>query len=174
MSRYPARARPEDALGLGGSLLGGFALVEDPGALPLVAVQVLERPLEHEWLRRSQPPGIEHAARRLDGGQDGIRREAVVAHLSGALPAGVLAGIHAAGGWQGSLHPLQSFADVETAVFYPPNLLYVVLEPTLAYALLSALHYALAAWGMRRFFVKDPNGMVINVAAHRGDAAARS
>jgi catechol 2,3-dioxygenase-like lactoylglutathione lyase family enzyme len=29
-------------------------------------------------------------------------------------------------------------------------------------------------WGVRRFFVKDPNGMVINVAAHRGDAAARS
>ena len=29
-------------------------------------------------------------------------------------------------------------------------------------------------WGMRRFFVKDPNGMVINVAAHRADAAARS
>jgi catechol 2,3-dioxygenase-like lactoylglutathione lyase family enzyme len=24
-------------------------------------------------------------------------------------------------------------------------------------------------WGVRRFFVKDPNGMVINVAAHRGD-----
>jgi catechol 2,3-dioxygenase-like lactoylglutathione lyase family enzyme len=29
-------------------------------------------------------------------------------------------------------------------------------------------------WGVRRFFVKDPNGMVINVAAHRGDAAAPS
>jgi predicted enzyme related to lactoylglutathione lyase len=29
-------------------------------------------------------------------------------------------------------------------------------------------------WGVRRFFVKDPNGMVINVAAHRGDAAPRS
>jgi catechol 2,3-dioxygenase-like lactoylglutathione lyase family enzyme len=29
-------------------------------------------------------------------------------------------------------------------------------------------------WGVRRFFVKDPNGTVINVAAHRGDAAARS
>jgi catechol 2,3-dioxygenase-like lactoylglutathione lyase family enzyme len=27
-------------------------------------------------------------------------------------------------------------------------------------------------WGVRRFFVKDPNGVVINVAAHRGDAAA--
>jgi catechol 2,3-dioxygenase-like lactoylglutathione lyase family enzyme len=27
-------------------------------------------------------------------------------------------------------------------------------------------------WGMRRFFVKDPNGVVLNVASHRGDAAA--
>jgi catechol 2,3-dioxygenase-like lactoylglutathione lyase family enzyme len=29
-------------------------------------------------------------------------------------------------------------------------------------------------WGVRRFFVKDPNGVVVNVAAHRGDAAAPS
>jgi catechol 2,3-dioxygenase-like lactoylglutathione lyase family enzyme len=28
-------------------------------------------------------------------------------------------------------------------------------------------------WGMRRFFVKDPNGVVLNVARHRGDAATR-
>lgn len=41
-------------------------------------------------------------------------------------------------------------ADMETGVFYPPNLLYLALAPTLAYALLSALHYALAAWGTRR------------------------
>jgi catechol 2,3-dioxygenase-like lactoylglutathione lyase family enzyme len=26
-------------------------------------------------------------------------------------------------------------------------------------------------WGVRRFFVKDPNGLVLNVARHRGDAA---
>lgn len=45
-----------------------------------------------------------------------LRRGAVVAHLSGALPAGVLAGVHAAGGWVGSMHPLQTFADVETAI----------------------------------------------------------
>jgi predicted short-subunit dehydrogenase-like oxidoreductase (DUF2520 family) len=45
-----------------------------------------------------------------------LRRGAVVAHCSGAFPAGVLAGVRAAGGWAGSIHPLQSFADVETAV----------------------------------------------------------
>jgi catechol 2,3-dioxygenase-like lactoylglutathione lyase family enzyme len=26
-------------------------------------------------------------------------------------------------------------------------------------------------WGVRRFFVEDPNGVVLNVAGHRGDAA---
>jgi catechol 2,3-dioxygenase-like lactoylglutathione lyase family enzyme len=26
-------------------------------------------------------------------------------------------------------------------------------------------------WGVRRFFVKDPNRVVLNVASHRGDAA---
>jgi predicted enzyme related to lactoylglutathione lyase len=26
-------------------------------------------------------------------------------------------------------------------------------------------------WGLRRFFVEDPNGVVVNVASHRGDAA---
>jgi catechol 2,3-dioxygenase-like lactoylglutathione lyase family enzyme len=26
-------------------------------------------------------------------------------------------------------------------------------------------------WGVRRFFVKDPNGVVLNVASHRGEAA---
>jgi catechol 2,3-dioxygenase-like lactoylglutathione lyase family enzyme len=26
-------------------------------------------------------------------------------------------------------------------------------------------------WGVRRFFVKDPTGLVLNVARHRGDAA---
>jgi catechol 2,3-dioxygenase-like lactoylglutathione lyase family enzyme len=26
-------------------------------------------------------------------------------------------------------------------------------------------------WGVRRFFVKDPNGVVLNVASHHGDAA---
>jgi catechol 2,3-dioxygenase-like lactoylglutathione lyase family enzyme len=26
-------------------------------------------------------------------------------------------------------------------------------------------------WGVRRFFVKDPTGVVVNVVSHRGDAA---
>jgi hypothetical protein len=35
-------------------------------------------------------------------------------------------------------------ADVETAVFYPPNLLYVVLDPSTAWGLLTAAHATLA------------------------------
>jgi predicted short-subunit dehydrogenase-like oxidoreductase (DUF2520 family) len=45
-----------------------------------------------------------------------MRRGAAVVHLSGALPSGVLAGVRAGGGWTASMHPLQTFADVETAV----------------------------------------------------------
>jgi hypothetical protein len=40
-------------------------------------------------------------------------------------------------------------ADIETAFFYPPNLLHLVLPPGVAIALLSALHLALAAASMR-------------------------
>jgi predicted short-subunit dehydrogenase-like oxidoreductase (DUF2520 family) len=50
-----------------------------------------------------------------------LKRGAIVAHHSGALPAGILAGVRAAGGWQGCAHPLQSFADVETALATLPN-----------------------------------------------------
>jgi predicted short-subunit dehydrogenase-like oxidoreductase (DUF2520 family) len=50
-----------------------------------------------------------------------LKRGAVVAHASGALPAGVLSGVRAAGGHAGSMHPLQSFADVKTAVATLPG-----------------------------------------------------
>jgi hypothetical protein len=39
-------------------------------------------------------------------------------------------------------------ADIETAVFYPPNLAYVVLDVSVAYAVVVAAHAALAVWGM--------------------------
>jgi len=44
-----------------------------------------------------------------------LRRGAIVAHLAGGLPASVLSGVSAAGGLRGAMHPLQSFADVDTA-----------------------------------------------------------
>jgi hypothetical protein len=40
-------------------------------------------------------------------------------------------------------------ADIETAFFYPPNMMHLILPPTWAIALLSALHLALAAASMR-------------------------
>ena len=46
----------------------------------------------------------------------------------------------------------------------------VVPQITVEVADVDAIHAE--PWGVRRFFVKDPNGVVINVAAHRGDAAA--
>jgi hypothetical protein len=39
-------------------------------------------------------------------------------------------------------------ADIETAVFYPPNLAYLVLDPALAYALLTVGHATLGLFGM--------------------------
>jgi len=50
-----------------------------------------------------------------------LKRGAIVAHCAGGLPAGVLSGVVAAGGSRGSLHPLQSFADVDTAVRMLPE-----------------------------------------------------
>ncbi len=50
-----------------------------------------------------------------------LRRGAVVTHLAGGLPARVLAGVAAAGAFRGSLHPLQTFADVDTAVRMIPD-----------------------------------------------------
>jgi len=93
------------------SAIGGGAVVSDPGTAALGADVVLLAVPD----RAIPMVSIQVAS----GGA--LRRDAVVAHLSGALPAGVLAGIHAAGGWKGSLHPLQSFADVETAVTTLPG-----------------------------------------------------
>jgi predicted short-subunit dehydrogenase-like oxidoreductase (DUF2520 family) len=59
--------------------------------------------------------GIEVAA----GGA--LKRGAVVAHLAGGLTAGILSGVQAAGAHRGAIHPLQSFADVESAVRALPD-----------------------------------------------------
>lgn len=50
-----------------------------------------------------------------------LRTGAVVTHLAGGLPAAVLSGVTAAGGLRGCMHPLQSFADVDTAVRMLPD-----------------------------------------------------
>jgi predicted short-subunit dehydrogenase-like oxidoreductase (DUF2520 family) len=88
------------------SRIGGATVVGDPGLAPLGADVVLLAVPD----RAIPSVAIQVAA----GGA--LKRGAVVAHLSGALPAGVLAGVRAAGGWQGAMHPLQAFADVDTAL----------------------------------------------------------
>ena len=50
-----------------------------------------------------------------------MRRGAVVAHCAGGLPSAVMSGVRAAGGHRGAIHPLQSFADVDTAVQMLPE-----------------------------------------------------
>ena len=59
-------------------------------------------------------------------------------------------------------------ADVETAAFYPPNLLYLVLEPHVALALLLVLHYALLLFGMARLGrllgMDDRTALLVGVA----------
>ncbi|MCB9902242.1 MAG: DUF2520 domain-containing protein [Planctomycetes bacterium] len=55
-----------------------------------------------------------------------LRKGAVVAHFAGGLPAGILSGVVAAGGHRGALHPLQSFADVETALAMLPDTFFAI------------------------------------------------
>lgn len=50
-----------------------------------------------------------------------LKRGAVVTHLAGSVPASVLTGVRAAGGWCGAMHPLQSFADVDAAIQSLPD-----------------------------------------------------
>jgi hypothetical protein len=59
-------------------------------------------------------------------------------------------------------------ADIETAAFYPPNLLYLVLEPHLALAILLVLHHALLLWGTARLgrllCVDEGTGLLVGAA----------
>lgn len=86
--------------------LGKVSVIGDPGLAVMGADAVLLAVPD----RAIPSVAIQVAA----GGA--LKRGAVVAHLSGALPSGVLAGVRAAGGWTASMHPLQSFADIETAI----------------------------------------------------------
>jgi predicted short-subunit dehydrogenase-like oxidoreductase (DUF2520 family) len=60
-----------------------------------------------------------------------LKRGAAVVHLAGGLPSGILSGVRAAGGHRGSMHPLQSFADVEAAVrSLPETYFFLEGDPT--------------------------------------------
>lgn len=88
------------------SLIGSGEVIGDPGLAAMGADVVLLAVPD----RAIPAVAIEVAA----GGA--LKRGAVVAHLAGGLASGILAGVTAAGGHRGAMHPLQSFADVEAAV----------------------------------------------------------
>jgi predicted short-subunit dehydrogenase-like oxidoreductase (DUF2520 family) len=109
--------------------IGGGTAVTDAGTAALGADVVLLSVPDREIPSVS----IQVAA----GGA--LRRGAIVAHLSGALPAGVLAGVRAAGGIPGSVHPLQSFASVETALATLPGSYFFIEGPAEAIEVLRPL-----------------------------------
>jgi predicted short-subunit dehydrogenase-like oxidoreductase (DUF2520 family) len=98
------------------SHLGGVEVVSDPGiaamGADLVLLAVPDREIE----------GV--AAQVVAGGA--LRRGAVVAHFAGGLSSDVLDPVHSAGAWRGGLHPLQTFADVDTAVRLLPETFFSV------------------------------------------------
>ena len=87
-------------------IIGGVHVVGDPGTVALGADVVFLAVPD----RMIPTVGIQVAS----GGA--LRRGAVVAHLSGALPAGVLTGVRAAEASPGCMHPLQTFASIDNAV----------------------------------------------------------
>ena len=81
--------------------------------------------------------GIEVAA----GGA--LKRGASVLHLAGGLPAGILSGVRAAGGHRGAMHPLQSFANIESAVRMLPDTFFFLEGDERALEAMRALVMAL-------------------------------
>ncbi len=117
------------------TLLGGVTVVGDPGLAvkdaDVVLLAVPDRAIE------------EVATQALAGGA--LRRGAVVAHLAGGLPAEVLAPVRDAGAHAGALHPLQTFASVDTAVRLLPETCFFVEGDEQAVEVLRALVVTLGA-----------------------------
>lgn len=98
------------------ALLGGVEVVADPALAAMGADVVLLAVPDREIAALGE--------RIAKGGA--LRRGAVVAHLAGGLPAAVLDPVRAAGAYPGALHPLQTFADVDTAVRMLPGTAFAV------------------------------------------------
>jgi predicted short-subunit dehydrogenase-like oxidoreductase (DUF2520 family) len=98
------------------SHLGGVEVVGDPGLAAMGADLVLLAVPDKE---------IEGVASEVVAG-GALKRGAVVAHLAGGLPSDLLDVVHSAGAWRGGLHPLQTFADVDTAVRLLPETYFCV------------------------------------------------
>lgn len=111
------------------ALLGGVEVVADTGLAAMGADVVLLAVPDRE---------IEPVAAQVVAG-GALRRGAVVAHLCGGLPSSVLDAVHAVGAWRGAAHPLQTFADVDTAVRLLPETYFFLEGDEPALAVLVAL-----------------------------------
>ena len=111
------------------SHIGGCDVVGDPGLAAMGAdVVILAVP------DRTIPSvAIEVAA----GGA--LKRDAAVIHLAGGLPAGILSGVRAAGGYRGAMHPLQSFASIDAAVRTLPDTFFFLEGDAPALEVMKAL-----------------------------------
>ncbi len=92
-------------------LIGQGELVGDPGLSAMGADIVF----------LAVPDRVIPSVSILVAASGALKRGAVVAHLAGGLPARVLSGTEAAGAYRGSMHPLQTFAEVDTAVRMLPD-----------------------------------------------------
>lgn len=119
--------------------LGGVESVGDPGLAVLGADLVLLAVPDREI------DGV--AAQVVAGGA--LRRGAVVAHLAGGVSSEALADVRAAGAHAGALHPLQTFAAVDTAVRLLPETWFFVEGDPAALAALEALVASLGARSVR-------------------------
>jgi predicted short-subunit dehydrogenase-like oxidoreductase (DUF2520 family) len=109
--------------------LGNVEVVGDPGLAAMGADLVLLAVPDRE---------IEGVVEQVVAG-GALKRGAVVAHLAGGLPSSLLDAVRAAGAHRGSLHPLQTFADVDTAVRLLPETYFCVEGDPEAVALLRSL-----------------------------------
>lgn len=98
------------------ALLGGVEVVADPALAAMGADVVLLAVPDREIAALGE--------RIAQGGA--LRRGAIVAHLAGGLPASVLDPVRAAGAYPGAMHPLQTFADVDTAVRMLPDTAFAI------------------------------------------------
>jgi predicted short-subunit dehydrogenase-like oxidoreductase (DUF2520 family) len=111
------------------SHLGGVEVVGDPGLAAMGADIVLLAVPDRE---------IEGVASQVVAG-GALRRGAVVAHFAGGLPSSLLDAVHSVGASRGALHPLQTFADVDTAVRLLPETFFCVEGDPAAVAVLRGL-----------------------------------
>jgi predicted short-subunit dehydrogenase-like oxidoreductase (DUF2520 family) len=110
-------------------LQGKVEVVGDPGLAAMGADLVLLAVPDRE---------IEGVAAQVVGG-GALRRGAVVAHFAGGLPSSLLDAVHSVGALRGALHPLQTFADVDTAVRLLPETYFSVEGDPEAVDVLRAL-----------------------------------